>query len=55
MRPLNEGKSLGLSTTELTSLRREGWTRLRTFRYEVGRWQEGRIPDVAYAVASHSA
>lgn len=25
---------------------------LRTFRYEVRRWREGRIPDVAYAVAS---
>jgi hypothetical protein len=25
---------------------------LRTFRYEVRRWREGRMPDVAYAVAS---
>jgi len=26
--------------------------RVRTFRYEVRRWRDGRIPDVAYAVAS---
>src|SRR5438874_2248492 len=26
--------------------------RLRTFRYEVRRWRDGRIPDVAYAIAS---
>jgi hypothetical protein len=26
--------------------------RLRTFRYEVRRWRDGRIPDIAYAVAS---
>ena len=29
-----------------------GLARLRTFRYEVRRWRDGRIPDVAYAVAS---
>jgi hypothetical protein len=26
--------------------------RIRTLRYEVRRWRDGRIPDVAYAVAS---
>jgi hypothetical protein len=29
-----------------------GLARLRTFRYEVRRWRDGRIPDVAYAVGS---
>jgi hypothetical protein len=28
------------------------WCRFRTFRYEIRRWRDGRIPDVAYAVAS---
>jgi hypothetical protein len=26
--------------------------RIRAFRYEVRRWRDGRIPDIAYAVAS---
>jgi hypothetical protein len=26
--------------------------RLRTFRYEIRRWRDGRIPDIAYAVSS---
>jgi hypothetical protein len=29
-----------------------GLGRLRTFRYEIRRWRDGRIPDAAYAVAS---
>ncbi len=29
-----------------------GLGRLRTFRYEIRRWRDGRIPDIAYAVAS---
>src|SRR6266536_20399 len=29
-----------------------GLGHLRTFRYEIRRWRDGRIPDIAYAVAS---
>ena len=28
------------------------WGRFRTFRYEIRRWRDGGIPDIAYAVAS---